>query len=242
MSITLLSMLMKCLQPSDICWWNVYNPLIYADEMSKTLWSMLMKCLKPSDLYYEMSTTLSSMLKKGLHPLIYADEMSTTLWYMLMKCLKPSDLYYEMSTTLSSILRNVYNPLIYADEMSTPSHLYCWNVYNPLIYADEMSTTLWSMLMKCLQPSSQQDPSMRTSMCGTSLFLRWSSRSPSHIRAGSPAWPGCQLTSWLLSGMIMQSWLGISLAWLWSDDGWWWWMMIMDDGWCMMTVCSLRRG
>ena len=97
-----------------------------------------------------------------------------------------------------------------------------------------MSKTLWSMLMKCLKPSSHQDPSMRTSMCGTSLFRRWSSRSPSLIRAGSPAWPGCPLTSWLLLGMIMQSWLGISLARLWSyNDGWWWWR-------CMMTVCSLH--
>ena len=128
-----------------------------------------------------------------------------------------------MSTTLSSMLMKCLKP----------SYLYWWNVYNPIIYCDEMSTTLFSSLMKCLKPSSHQDPSMRTSMCGTSLVRRWSSRSPSHIRAGSPAWPGCQLISWLLSGMIMQSWLGISLARLWSDNGWWWWMMIMDDddGW-----------
>ena len=90
------------------------------------------------------------------------------------------------------------------------------------------------MLLKCLK-SSHQDPSMRTSMCGTTLVRRWSSRSPSHIRAGSPAWPDCQQTSWPLSGMIMQSWLGISLARLWSDDGrwwlWWWWLRfeVMDD-------------
>ena len=115
----------------------------------------------------------------------------------------------EMSKTLSSILMKCLQP----------SHLYWWNVYNPLIYADEMFKTLSSMCM--------QDPSMRTSMCGTSLVRTWSSRSPSPTRAGSPLWPGCPQTSWLLSGMIMLSWLGISsLARLWSDDGldlkWWW--------------------
>ena len=50
MSTTLSSMLMKCLQPSRLCWWNVYNPLIYSDEMSTTLSSMLMKCLQSSHL------------------------------------------------------------------------------------------------------------------------------------------------------------------------------------------------
>ena len=79
---------------------------------------------------------------------------------------------------------------------------------------------------------------MRTSMCGTSIVRRWSSRSPSHIRAGSPAWPGCQLISWLLSGMIMQSCLGISLARLWSDNGWLMMMMDDDDGWCWWMMIS----
>jgi len=30
-------MSMKCLKPYHLCWWNVYNPIIYVDEMSETL-------------------------------------------------------------------------------------------------------------------------------------------------------------------------------------------------------------
>ena len=79
MSKTLSSMLMKCLK----WWWNVYNPLLYADETSKTLSSILMKCLNPLIYADEMSKTLSSILMKCLNPLIYDDEMSRTHLSML---------------------------------------------------------------------------------------------------------------------------------------------------------------
>ncbi len=68
-------------------WWNVYNLLIYADEMSRTLSNMLMKCLKHSYLY--KSNTRSSIL---------------------MKCLKPSHLYWWHVWTLSSILMKCLQP------------------------------------------------------------------------------------------------------------------------------------
>jgi len=77
MSKILSSMLLKCRKSSHLCWWNVYHPIIYADEMSKTLSSMLMKCLKPSHLCWW----------NVYNPLIYTDEMSTTLSSMSMKCL-----------------------------------------------------------------------------------------------------------------------------------------------------------
>ena len=73
---------LSSLQPSDLWWWNVYNPLLCADEMSKTLSSMLMKCLQPSHLCWW----------NVFNPLIDADEMSTTLSSILVKCIQPSHL------------------------------------------------------------------------------------------------------------------------------------------------------
>ena len=60
--------LLKCPNPSRLCCWNIYNSLIYTDEMSTTISSILLKCLQPSHL----------CCWNVYNPLIYAVEMSKT--------------------------------------------------------------------------------------------------------------------------------------------------------------------
>jgi hypothetical protein len=147
MSKTLSFMLMNLLKPSQLCWWNVYNPLIYAVEMSITLSSILLKCLQPSHLCWW----------NVFNPVIYTDEMSTTLSINDHQSMGLCDtdihslhrsLHHWFSDhPMECCYHGIYHRWLYLCYMvDCTRHLFRTHMQT----GNEMSKTLSSMLMKCL--------------------------------------------------------------------------------------------